>query len=68
MKFTVIELQPKKSIGHDGINSKKIKLIANEIENPLTYVINNWLERGCFAKIFRIAIITPLTKVEIEKI
>ena len=45
--FNIInELKPKNSSGHDGISSKPVKYLKNEIAPPLSIVINKSIESG----------------------
>ena len=55
-------LKSKTSWGHDGISSKFLKQIKNEILEPVTLIINQSILHGVFPDKLKIAKIVPLHK------
>ena len=55
-------LENKSSSGHDGISNKLLKLVKNELKEPLTLIINQMITTGIFPEAFKISKITPLYK------
>ena len=55
-------LENKSSSGHDGISSKIVKLLKNEISKQLTVLINQMLKTGIFPDSFKTSKIVPLFK------
>lgn len=58
----IMQLRHKRSPGSAGIRSETLKIISNEIKNPLTFLINKSFKNGCLMHIFKIGIIKPLKK------
>jgi len=56
------QLKNKKSSGIDGISTKLIKTLKNEITKPLSVLINKSLAEGVFPKELKIAKIIPIYK------
>ena len=50
------------SRGHDGISSELLKLIAGDISNCITLIINQSLHSGIFPDKLKIAKVTPIHK------
>ena len=55
-------LKSVKSVGHDEISTKIIKLVAHFISAPLTALINNSLANGIFPAALKIGKIVPIWK------
>ena len=55
-------LKPKPSCGNDGISTKLLKAIKQEICKPLTIIINQSLATGIFPDPLKIAKVIPLYK------
>ena len=55
-------LNAKNSCGSDGISSKLIKYIINELSMPLTGILNRMFTTGIFPDILKTAKIHPLLK------
>lgn len=55
-------LKPKPSCGNDGISTKLLKVIKQEICKPLTIIINQSLATGIFPDPLKIAKVIPLYK------
>ena len=55
-------LKSKKSCGHDGISSEILKLGANVLVTPLTYIINTSIKTGKYPERWKLAKIIPLHK------
>ena len=55
-------LKPKSSCGNDGISTKLLKAIKQEICKPLTIIINQSLATGIFPDPLKIAKVIPLYK------
>lgn len=55
-------LPPKKAPGLDSIKSETLKIVCDEIKQPLTYVINKIIECGVCPPEFKTAIIIPIFK------
>ena len=55
-------LQTKKATGHDGINSKLLKIASPHISNSLTCLFNKCLQNGVFSDIFKVARVQPIFK------
>ena len=61
--LTIInKMDNKSSSGYDGLSNKIIKTIKNEINKPLTYIINQMITSGIFPDSLKIAKIIPLYK------
>ena len=58
-------LNPKKSYGIDGIQSKFIKDAASEIKGPITFIINLSISSNVVPNEFKYARVKPLFKKEI---
>ena len=50
----------KDSYGHDGISTKLLKYISNEICKPLTLVLNQCLQTGIFPDNMKLAKVIPI--------
>lgn len=59
---TIRELKPEAAPGLDGITSRVLKEIANEICSPIAYLVNLVIETGSWPQQFREASITPIYK------
>ena len=57
-------LQSKKSFGHDGISSEVLKLGADVLAVPLTFIINISIQTGKFPTNWKISKVKPLHKKE----
>ena len=55
-------LKPKKSYGLDGISSEILKLGAEALKVPLTYIINFSILTGKFPSKWKVAKVIPLYK------
>ena len=55
-------LKQKRSYGHDGISSEVLKLAAEILVIPLTYIINTSIITGKFPTNWKLAKIVPLHK------
>lgn len=55
-------LKNKSSCGTDGLSNKLLKLIKNEISNPLTLIINQSFSSGIFPDTLKNAKVIPLFK------
>ena len=55
-------LKSKRSYGHDGISSEVLKLGAEVLVVPLTYIINSSILTGKFPTNWKIAKVVPLSK------
>ena len=53
------DLSTKDSYGHDGISTKLLKYILNEICKPLTLVVNQCLQTGIFPGDMKLAKVIP---------
>lgn len=62
------KLKPKSSCGYDGISSKLLKQIKNEIAEPLALIINQSLNTGIFPDQLKLAKVIPLYKKDAETI
>ena len=51
-----------KATGHDGINSKLLKIAFPRISNILTCLFNKCLQTGVFPDIFKVARVQPILK------
>lgn len=58
----IMNLKDSKSPGHDNINSKCLKSIADLISEPLAHIINVGFGTGKFPKIFKKAVIKAIYK------
>jgi exonuclease III len=56
------ELQPKNSCASDGISTKLVKALKNKISKPMTFIINQCFQTGCFPNILKIAKVKSLFK------
>ena len=56
------ELKPKNSRGHDGISSKLLKDLKNEIALPLSIMINTSIESGHVPDTMKLAKVIPIYK------
>ena len=56
------ELKPKNSCGHDGISSKLVKDLKNEIALPLSIMINASIESGHVPDTMKLAKVIPIYK------
>ena len=56
------ELKPKNSRGHDGISSKLVKDLKNEIALPLSIMINTSIESGRVPDTMKLAKVIPIYK------
>ena len=56
------ELKPKNSSGHDGISSKLVKDLKNEIALPLSIMINKSIESGHVPVTMKLAKVVPIYK------
>ena len=54
------ELKPKNSSGHDGISSKLVKDLKNEIALPLSIMINKSIESGHVPVTMKLAKVVPI--------
>lgn len=55
-------LKCKKSPGIDGVRAETLKEIKGEIVKPLTFLINQCLQTGCYPVVLKTSIIKPLHK------
>ena len=58
----IYELKPKNSSGHDGISSKLVKDLKNEIALPLSIMINKLIESGYVPVTMKLAKVVPIYK------
>lgn len=58
----IMKMPSKKSCGYDGISSKLLKSIANQISYPLAIAINKSLENGEVPNNLKIAKVVPIYK------
>ena len=56
------ELKPKHSCGHDGLSSKLVKDLKNEIALPLSIMINTSIENGHVPGTMKLAKVIPIYK------
>ena len=56
------EIKPKNSCGHDGISSKLVKYLKNEIALPLSIMINASIESGHVPDTMKLAKVIPIYK------
>ena len=56
------ELKPKNSCGHDGLSSKLVKDLKNEIALPLSIMINTSIESGHVPGTMKLAKVIPIYK------
>ena len=54
------ELKPKNSRGHDGISSKLVKDLKNDIALPLSIMINTSIECGYVPETMKLAKVIPI--------
>ena len=62
VRSAIDNLENKTSCGCDGISNKLLKLIKNEINKPITLIVNQSLKTGIFPKVFKIAKVKPIYK------
>ncbi len=55
-------LNTKKATGPDGIPPKLVKLVADTLDEPITFIINNDLKRCMFSENAKTGNVTPLYK------
>ena len=55
-------LKPKNSFGYDEISPKILKISANYISSPLTYIYNKAISKGVFPGRLKYSIVTPIFK------
>ena len=58
----IIELKPKNSRGHDGLSSKLVKDLKNEIALPLSIMIKTSIESGHVPDTMKLAKVIPIYK------
>jgi len=59
---TIRSLKPNGASGYDGISNNILKLCAQNISSPLTYIINYTLTTGIFPERCKLAIVRPIHK------
>lgn len=62
VKKTILSLKNGKSPGIDEIRAETLKIIANQITEPLTYLINTSFTEGSFPDTLKKALVKPLFK------
>lgn len=62
VEIQILSLKNNKAPGLDGLKSETLKIIRNEIAEPLSHLINSIISTGIFPSIFKIGIIHPLFK------
>ena len=60
-------MKANKSFGYDGISSKIIKIIAEEISKPLVHIFNLTFSIGTIPDSLNVALVTPIFKSNDEK-
>lgn len=55
-------LKPKNSFGYNEISPKILKISANYISSPLTYIYNKAISKGVFPDKLKYSIVTPIFK------
>ena len=55
-------LKPKNSFGYDEISPKILKISANYISSPLTYIYDKAISKGVFPDRLKYSIVTPIFK------
>lgn len=61
------EMNENKSAGYDKIRAKDIKLVKNEISEPLSRLINSSFHQGVFPNCLKKAVIRPIFKSKSKK-
>lgn len=56
------DLKPQKTPGHDEIRSDTIRLISEQIADPLVFLINKAIDTGVFPDILKKTVIVPVYK------
>lgn len=56
------ELKNRKSPGIDDLKSETLKLVAEYISEPITYIFNQAIEYGHFPACLKISVVTPIFK------
>jgi hypothetical protein len=59
---TINSLKTKNSFGYDEITPKILKISANYISSPLTYICNKAISAGVFPDRMKYSIVTPIFK------
>ena len=60
----ITSLKNSNSVGYDGIDTRILKSVAEEICAPLSYIINLSISAGTFPNALKISIVKPLFKKE----
>lgn len=67
LEFEIKSMKANKSFGYDGISSKIIKIIAEEISKPLVHIFNLTFSIGTIPDSLKVALVTPIFKGNNEK-
>jgi hypothetical protein len=62
VKKVIKQLKPKSSIDANGVSSKMIKFIGDEIANPLSHIFNISLNNGVFPAKLKLCRVIPIFK------
>lgn len=62
VKVIIAKLKNTNSVGHDGISTKVIKSVSDQICHHLCHIINLTIETGIFPEDLKLSIIKPLFK------
>ena len=58
----IVQLKNKNSTGYDGLTTKIVKNIENNILEPFVYLLNKSIEAGIFPNCLKLATVIPLLK------
>ena len=61
-KIIETQLKNKNSSGHDGVSSKLLKQLKNQVSEPLTFLVNQSIDVGQFPNLLKIAKVKTLFK------
>lgn len=62
VRTIIMNLKPSNAVGHDGIPTKVVKLVMNQIIPALVHIANRSFASGVFPSLFKTALIKPIYK------
>jgi exonuclease III len=61
-EYIIDKLQSKNSCASDGVSTKLLKTLKGKISKPLTFIINQSFQNGCFPDVLKVAKVKSLFK------
>ena len=62
VRYQLQHLDTRKSTGPDGISAFFLKMVANEVADPLTFIFNQSLQTGIVPSAWKYSNVTPVHK------